>query len=64
MSYSLTWDNVGRDQEGDPGHNYKETRREVVGDDVGEHVPLKGLEGLDHKVEQYMHSCIIILRVS
>ena len=57
MSSSLTWDNVGRDQEGDPGHNYKETRREVVGDDVGEHVPLKGLEGCDHKVEQSMHSC-------
>ena len=30
---------VGGDEEADPGHEHEQTRGEVVGDDVGHHVP-------------------------
>ena len=52
-----TWNNVGRDQEGDPGNDDKQPRGQVVGDDVMGHV-----SGEDHlepgQAKSHRHACL------
>ena len=44
ISLLHTWDNVRGNEEWDPGDNHEEARGEVVGDDVGQDMPLQCLE--------------------